>query len=106
MFSGTSSAFRGTDGHPASLYYWEMTNLGGRKLSYGLVPNLLVLFPCWMKYDIVPENLQPKKGKRAKEGVRTLVTFAAKVSVAVEPVVSSSDPQTRLPVLRTPAEQG
>ena len=81
MYSGTSSAYRGSDTHPASLYYWEMTNLGGRKLSFGLVPNLVVLLPCWLKYDIVPE---PQPERRAKDAVRTLVSFAARVRLEAE----------------------
>lgn len=150
MFSGTSTAYRGTEEHPASLcglhaphnsppirappvhaenvrtcaltwpgachhavhyirrYYWEMTNLGGRKLSYGLVPNLMVLMPCWMKYDIVPETAAaPNSGdgaasgrQRQRDGVRTLVTFAARVRVAPEAGGGGSS----VPVLRRPRD--
>lgn len=88
----------------ADRYYWEMTNLGGRKLSYGLVPNLMVLMPCWMKYDIVPEAAAPnsgdsaKKRGRHKDGVRTLVTFAARAKVTSQAGVAGTSP---VPLLRT-----
>ena len=82
-----------------------MTNLGGRKLSYGLVPNLLVLMPCWMKYDIVPETAGANGGGsgtnrgRQMDAVRTLVTFAAKTKVATQAPLAGT---TSVPVLRTP----
>ncbi len=82
-----------------------MTNLGGRKLSYGLVPNLLVIVPCWMKYDIVPETAAPSDGEGGakrrgqKEGLRTLVTFAAKAKVTTQAAVAGT---TAAPVLRIP----
>jgi hypothetical protein len=55
----------------------------------------------------VPETAPDRSKKRAKEGVRTLVTFAAKIHVTLEPLASgatATDLQARLPVLRTPAE--
>ena len=42
MFSGTAAAYRGTERYPASLYFWELANMGGRKLSFSLVPGLCV----------------------------------------------------------------
>eukprot|EP01047_Picozoa_sp_COSAG01_P071239 COSAG01_NODE_11006_length_2028_cov_66.078279_1_plen_40_part_10 len=27
----------------------------GRKISFGLVPGLVMLWPCWLKYDVVPQ---------------------------------------------------
>jgi hypothetical protein len=46
-FSGTSSPHRGATG--ASRYFWELANLGGRKISFGFVPGLVMLWPCWLK---------------------------------------------------------
>ena len=59
-----------------------------------------------MKYDIVPETAAPsdgegstKRGSRHREGVRTLVTFAARAKVATQVAMAGA---TGAPVLRTP----
>jgi hypothetical protein len=36
----TDSPMARSNRYPASLYYWELSNMGGRKLSYGFVPGL------------------------------------------------------------------
>ena len=95
-YPGASASFQGSDdkrgedaqGIPSS-YFWELTNLGGRKISYGFVPGLVMLWPCWLKYDIVPHN-------DAVE-TRTFITFAAKVRLAKGGATSGGVPVLVVP---------